>query len=228
MRLSPKLRRCFVTGTDTDVGKTEVSCALLRLMTQGQLKPLAFKPYESGMSNLAAPSDTLALRKAAGGQQSVSEVNVYRFRAPLAPMHAAKLAVQRTSFAHVVKHISKHQQRPVLVEGAGGIAVPLDAKHDVIDLIFALALPAVVVARAGLGTINHTTLTVQCLLARGISVAAVVLVQSTPTKDLSMKYNRPELIRRFRKIPVIGPVPFVDDVKLRAKTIERFLFPLLF
>jgi dethiobiotin synthetase len=226
--LTAKLSRCFVTGTDTGVGKTEVSSALLRLMVRGQLKPLAFKPYESGMDDLSVPSDSLALREAAGAQQSVDDVNVYRFRAPLAPMYAAKVERKRTSFARVVRHLSRYRQRAMLVEGAGGIAVPLDSEHDVIDLIAALQLPAVVVARAGLGTINHTTLTVQRLQSVGISVAAVVLVQSTPTKDPSMKHNSPELTRRFKKLPVVGPIPFIDDVKGRAKTMERFLFPLLF
>lgn len=212
--------RYFITGTDTGVGKTQVSCALLRLMVRNGEKPFAFKPFESGAEGDAA--DSVQLHQAAGAHQPLDTVCLYRLKAPLAPAMAAKLEGRRTSWAKVLKTYASFEG-PGLVEGAGGLHVPLDLRHDVIDLMQALALPAVVVARAGLGTVNHTTLTLEALQRRRVKVAAVVLMQSTTPADPSVPHNRAELHRRFRDVPFIGPIGFVADLTARAVLLERVL-----
>jgi dethiobiotin synthetase len=117
-------------------------------------------------------------------------------------------------------------RRPVVVEGAGGLLVPLDRRRDVIDLIETLGLPVVLVARAGLGTLNHTGLSLAMLRARGIPVRAVVLSRGTPAPDPSVEDNAAWLAERHR-VPVLGPVPFIEDAGRRRRAFRKVLRPLL-
>ncbi len=218
--------RYFVTGTDTGVGKTLVAEALLQLLVEAQLQPFAFKPYESGVTRVAS-SDALRLWRAAGKWQRKETVNVHRFKAPLAPFHAARIEGRRLSFAHVLRAYEKLGRGPGVVEGAGGVMVPLDRHHDVIHLISALKLPVVVVARAGLGTINHTVLTINALTSASCLVRAVVLIQSTRQTDRSIVHNCAELKRRCPTVTVLGPVPFIEDEIDRNRLLRRVLQPLI-
>lgn len=219
--------RFFVTGTDTGVGKTQVSASLLRLMAKRGLEPFAFKPFESGMASRETPADGLALQRAAGGWQAMETVTLFRFHAPLAPGIAARLERRKTSWRRVVTVFRAFGKKAGVVEGAGGLHVPLDASHDVIDAIDAFGLPVVVVARAGLGTINHTTLTLNALAERRLQVAAVVLVHSTKSVDASTPHNRGELERRFPRVRFIGPVPFERSASRRRDAFDDALSALV-
>jgi dethiobiotin synthetase len=213
--------RLFVTGTDTGVGKTEVASALLeRLVEQGEA-PRAFKPYESGPGG-----DARRLQVAGGGAQPLETVSCYCFRAPLAPGLAARLEGRRTSLAAVERAFRALGPGSLVVEGAGGLFVPLEPRHDVIHLIARLGLPALLVARAGLGTINHTTLSLLALEAANVPVAAVVLVQAQPGRDPSVPWNQPELQRRFPAVPILGPVPYRRDPRRRRRVLQAALAPL--
>jgi len=198
--------RFFVTGTDTGVGKTEVARALLALMRARGLQPFALKPYQSGGGDDA---------------KSLGARTVYRFKAPLAPGVAAELEGVRPSIKRVLKAIPKTGAG--VVEGAGGLYVPIDAENDVIDLIRAAKLPVVLVARAGLGTLNHTALSLKALRTR---VAAVVLVKSSPVRDASEAHNRGWIERRHRVL-VLGPVPYLKNPTKRRAELERVLRRLL-
>ncbi|MBM4780128.1 MAG: dethiobiotin synthase [Archangiaceae bacterium] len=219
--------RYFVTGTDTGVGKTQVSAALLRLMVKRGHRPFAFKPFESGMASLDAPGDGLALQQAGGAWQPLETVSLFRFKAPLAPAMAAKRERRATSWRAVRSTFQSFGDGAGVVEGAGGLRVPLDSRHDVIDAIEALKLPVVVVARSALGTINHTTLTLEALAARRLRVAAVVMVSSQPTVDPSVALNKAELEARFPRVRFLGPVPFLEAALLRARAFERALSTLV-
>lgn len=214
--------RLFVTGTDTGVGKTEVASALLALMAQRGERPFALKPFESGGGN-----DSRILQVAAGGWQPLDTVCVYRFKAPLAPAIAARREGRRPSWARVLGALEALGSGFGVVEGAGGLFVPLDAHHDVVDLVAAYQLPVIVVARAGLGTINHTVLTLSALRGAGATVAAVVLVRATPAVDPSIRYNRPELERRFPGLELYGPLPYLANPKRRRRALMRELAPLV-
>ncbi|HUM11489.1 MAG TPA: dethiobiotin synthase, partial [Myxococcaceae bacterium] len=155
--------RVFVTATDTGVGKTQVAAALLSLLADAGLRPAPFKPYESGCARLSRPADALELRAAARSADSLDDVCVHRFRAPLAPGVAAARMGRSPDFRPVLAAFHRFGDRPLVVEGAGGLLVPLDRRRDVIDLIEALQLPVVLVARAGLGTLNHTGLSLRLL-----------------------------------------------------------------
>jgi dethiobiotin synthetase len=214
--------RLFITGTDTGVGKTEVGCALLSLMLDRGLLPFALKPYQSGGGD-----DARALWEAAGGWQRLETVCLHRLKTPLAPGIAARIERRRPSWAKATRAIEEFASMSGIIEGAGGLCVPLDPRHDVADLIRAYRLPVVVVARAGLGTINHTALTLDALEAMGASIAGVVLVRSSPGDDPSIPFNRPELERRFRERHFVGPVPYVIDPRERRQALKRALAPLV-
>jgi dethiobiotin synthetase len=218
--------RIFVTGTDTGVGKTQASCALLGLMADAGLQPVPFKPYESGCRSLARPEDALALRRAARSLLPLERVCPQRFRLPLAPGVAARREGRESSWEKTLSAWRTVGQGACVVEGAGGLFVPLDDAHDVIDLVAQLRLPVLLVARAGLGTLNHTALSLEALAARRIEVAAVLLSRSGPVQDPSEQDNA-QLIAERHGVRVLGPVPFVQDPTRRRAAFRRALTPLL-
>jgi dethiobiotin synthetase len=214
--------RVFVTGTDTDVGKTEVSCALLSVLARRGLKPFAWKPFESG-----GTGDADRLWDAAGRWQPRESVCTVRLAAPLAPFMAAEKEGVRIDWRRISDTFAAIGRRSCVVECAGGLHVPITAKRDVIDLIEELRLPVVLVARAGLGTINHTSLSLEALRVRRLKVHGVVLTATSPAKDEAVQLNRAELLRRFPRVKFVGPVPFVADAMKRRAAMERALRPLL-
>ena len=218
--------RVFVTATDTGVGKTQVAAALLSLLADAGLSPAPFKPYESGCTRLSRPADALELRAAARSSDSLDQVCVHRFRAPLAPGAAAARMGVVPDFRPVLAAFRGFGSRSLVVEGAGGLLVPLDPRRDVVDLIEALGLPVLLVARAGLGTLNHTGLSLRLLQARRIPVRAVVLSRSSPVRDPSVEDNATWLGRRHG-VPVLGPVPFIEDPARRRRAFRTLLRPLL-
>jgi dethiobiotin synthetase len=221
-----ELPRYFVTGTDTGVGKTEVASALLSRMADAGLAPGAFKPYESGCTDVERPPDALALRNAARSDDPLGMISLHRFRAPLAPGVAAQRLGLNPSWGETLRAFRAFQGRALVVEGAGGLLVPLDARHLVIDLIAATRLPVVLVARAGLGTLNHTGLSLFALRERRIKVRAVVLSRPTPGRDPSLRDNGRWIRDRF-DVEVLGPVPFVLDAEQRRDVFRRWLRPLV-
>jgi len=217
------LRGLFVTGTDTGVGKTEVSCALVAEARAGGLDLAAMKPAESGVGP-GAPSDSERLCAAAGGLDEPALVCPYRFAAPLAPAVAARLAGVEVRLEVVLAAAgalaARHQA--LLVEGAGGLLVPLTERETYADLAVALGLPVLVVARVGLGTVNHTALTVEALRARGLAVAGVVLNRTSAESDPSVPHNAAE-IERLTGAKVLASLPFLRDIGARQQALRAAL-----
>lgn len=212
-------RGFFVTGTDTGVGKSQVAGALLSLMHDRGLWPFAFKPYETGVTTV--PQDAAWLRKCAGGWQPLDSVCVHPMKKPVAPAAAG-----RAPWAKTVAAFQKFRGAPVVVEGAGGLRVPLDPAHDVVDLAAFTQLPIVLVARAGLGTLNHVALSLDLLAARKLKVATVVLVKATRGRDPSEADN-PAWLRRRHRVPVLGPLGFIPHRDRRHAALKKLLAPLV-
>ena len=211
------MRGLFVTATDTGVGKTEVACAILRAARAAGLDLAAMKPAQSG-HDPGERSDAERLREAAGGGDPEELVCPYTFAAPLAPAVAARLEGVDVSLGRILAAARELGARhaALVVEGAGGILTPLTARETYADLAVALALPVLVVARAGLGTVNHTALTVEALRARGLAVAGVVLNRSSPAGDPSEPHNAAE-IEKLTGARVLASLPFVaGDARGRA------------
>jgi dethiobiotin synthetase len=218
--------RIFVTATDTGVGKTETSSALLSLLADEGLDPAPMKPYESGCTDLRRPADALSLRLAARSSDPLEDICPHRFKAPLAPGISAQREGIVPSFERTMEAFRSFRGRSLVVEGAGGLLVPVDPERDIVDLIRAFRLPVLLVARAGLGTLNHTGLSLQALARQRIPVRAVVLVRSGPRRDSSEREN-PELIAERHGVQVLGPVPWIPDARRRRMAFRRALRPLL-
>jgi len=198
----------FVTGTDTGVGKT-VAAAWLMLALDGEY----WKPVQAG---LAGESDTDAVRRMTGLAPDRFHEPAYNLSAALSPNEAAK----RDGAAIEVKKIRlPAHRRPLIVEGAGGVLVPLNSGDTMADLIAALGLPAVLVARTTLGTINHTLLSLEALRRRRIAVAGVVL-NGPPDRA-----NR-EAICSYGNVPVIGELPPFENLGRGALAAITPLLPL--
>jgi dethiobiotin synthetase len=217
------MRGLFVTGTDTGVGKTEVSCALIAAARADGLDLAAMKPAQSGITP-GEPSDADRLRAAAGGGDPPELVCPYAFAAPLAPGVAARLAGVELRLEVILEAARALAARhaALLVEGAGGLLVPLTPRHTYADLAQALGLPVLVVARAGLGTVNHTALTVEALRARRLPVAGIVLNRTSAEVDPSMPHNAAE-IERLTGASVLASLPFVRDIAAREANLRSAL-----
>jgi dethiobiotin synthetase len=170
----------FVTGTDTGVGKTLVGCALIRALRARGVDVGAMKAMETGVGE-AGPLDAIALREAAGSVDPLDEVCPLRFALPAAPNVAAAAEGREVALDVVTRAFTllaaRHQT--MLVEGAGGLLVPTTDDRTMADLARDLGLPIVVVARASLGTINHTLLTLAEAERRGLELAGVVISHAT-------------------------------------------------
>lgn len=204
------IRGLFVTGTDTGVGKTTVACRLARALRARGLDVGVMKPVETGCGPELVPADALLLREAAGSPDPLEAICPCRYVEPLAPAVAARLAgavaPDLDQMATLARELAARHE-VLLIEGAGGALVPLDERHMVADLIRRLDVPALIVARAGLGTLNHTLLTVEALRSRGNAIAGIVLNAFGP-EDPSMDTNPEELVR-LTGLPV-----FTQDIDL--------------
>lgn len=165
-------RGFFVTGTDTGVGKTVVSAALVsRVRTAGPVR--YWKPIQTGTDD-----DTAEVCRLAGCASGETLDEGIRLPAPMSPHLAARLAGQPIDFAQLTRIFRREADADPfwVVEGAGGVLVPITDEATMADLMAALGLPILVVARTSLGTINHTRLTLEALRARRLEVAGVVMV----------------------------------------------------
>jgi dethiobiotin synthetase len=179
-RLRGVARGFFVTGTDTGVGKTVAACSLVRALRHAGVDTGAFKPVETGVGD-AGPLDAQALREAAGGGASLARVCPLRFALPAAPYVAARVEGQEIDVPALLAAFEQQaaRHRAVVVEGAGGLLVPITGEHDMASLAGLLDLPVIIVARTALGTINHTLLTLQAARQRGLTIAGVVISHGT-------------------------------------------------
>jgi dethiobiotin synthetase len=198
--------RYFVTGTDTGVGKTYVTALLARRARELGLRVVALKPIETGVVGDMG-DDQRALVDAAGGWQSGELRGIYQFRQPVAPRVAAEAVGVTIDVERIVEVVQSRDEDVVLVEGAGGWRVPITDAIDMAGFAKACGFPVVVVARAGLGTINHSLLTIEAIERDGLAVAGVVLSQQ-PTDDPDLtRSNVQEIQRRWS-----GRVRLHDDL----------------
>lgn len=226
MRASSAL---FITGTDTGVGKTVVACAIAEALRRRHIDVGVMKPIETGVGS-QGPLDAISLAEAAGVDDLIDLVCPQRFELPAAPSVAAAhegrtvdLAAIRAAHAELAR---RHDL--LLVEGAGGVLVPIAAGFSMIDLAAEFGAPLVVVTRASLGTINHTLLTLEAIERRGLRLAGVVIshgpraISSTDRANLTALHaelgNR--LAGEIESLPPEASVPrdAIDLDRLLAAT----------
>jgi dethiobiotin synthetase len=218
----------FITGTDTAVGKTMVTAALAAVLRAEGYDVGVMKPVHTGCrdpNSRRPPPDSVLLMRAARAHDPIELVTPYRLRQPLSPLAAARAEGRsidprrlRTAYRALAR---RHQL--VLVEGAGGLLVPLTATATVADLITDWKLPVILVARAGLGTLNHTLLSIEAATRRGITIGGVILNHARPMAgrrhDPSVAGNGP-LLLEMTGLPVVGPLPYMAGL-WRADTLSR-------
>jgi dethiobiotin synthetase len=209
------VRGLFVTGTDTGVGKTVVTAGIVAaLRARGHDVGVA-KPLQSGALADDPSGDAMLLRQWTRVPETAAEIAPYSFAAALAPSVAAELEERTVTLSDALAAVQAiaEQHDAVVVEGAGGLIVPLGPGWTVADLAVALALPVLVVARASLGTVNHSALTVQALRSLGLYPVGVVL--NGPADESSRRNAR--LIEELADVRVLGHISALDgELDVRA------------
>jgi dethiobiotin synthetase len=217
----PPVKGVFVTGTDTDVGKTVIAAGLTAALRRRRVQAVYFKPMQSGCPEEGGrllPTDAAFARDLAGLTEPLELLTPITLRLPLAPGVAAAregVAVDLGQIAAALHELAGRYDFFV-IEGAGGLYVPLiGTSFLVLDLIRWLGLPLLVVARAGLGTINHTALTVMAAREQGIEVAGVVLNRGSQTPNLAEQTN-PAVIEALTDRPILSRVPEITNLDQAA------------
>jgi dethiobiotin synthetase len=211
------MRGLFVTGTDTGVGKTILSATLLAAMASSGVSVRAHKPIVTGLDEPSGewPPDHELL--AAAASMKPEEVSPLRYGPSVSPHLAARLAGERIDPADLVARAQRagEEGSSLIVEGVGGLLTPLSDNSTVRDLAAALGLPVLIAARAGLGTINHTLLTLQAARTAGLDVRAIVLTP-WPAEPAVLERSNRETIARLGEIEVTGlghvPSPAAVDL----------------
>lgn len=207
-------RGFFVTATDTEVGKTVVTAGLALLLRREGWSAGVMKPVQSGHLKEDPMGDGMRLKTWVGMREPVEELVIDDYALPVAPGLAAELSdrpIRPEAWREGLEELAKRYD-VMLVEGAGGIAVPLSRDWLVADWAEELGWPLIVVARPNLGTVNHTVLTVEYARRRGLEVAGVVINggQKDPD-DSSIPYNA-QMIETWAQVPVIGKIPWLNPI----------------
>ena len=194
------MRGFFVTGTGTEVGKTVVAAVIARSLVATGARVAVFKPASSGLEDTSEP-DHVLLRRAAGSTQADDDIAPYRYDLPLSPHLGAELAGTQIDPArlHAAARRASGRADFLVVEGVGGLLVPLTLGYLVRDFARELGLPVVIAADPGLGTINHTLLTIEAVRAVGLEVALVVLTPWPADPSTVARSNR-ETIERLGEV----------------------------
>ena len=201
----------FLTGTDTEIGKTFITCALLHHAAQRGLKAAGIKPVAAGTDAAGVNEDVASIRAASNLALPPKIVNPYCFKAAIAPHIAAAEEGETIDFAPIAAACDHARQQAdlLIVEGVGGFRVPLGVDRDSADLAVALGLPVILVVGLRLGCINHALLTAEAIAARGLTLAGWVANRIDPAMP-RQEENIAALAARLGA-PLLGSVPHVAD-----------------
>ncbi len=212
----------FITGTDTGVGKTLISCALLHAFAAQGLRIVGMKPVAVGCDDDGHNQDVDQLQAASNVLVSYGQINPYCFLHPIAPHIAAQNAGVRIDFARILTsyHELASQADVVIIEGVGGFKVPLNNNQDIADLALQLGLPVILVVGMRLGCLNHALLTASAIEACGLKCAGWV-ANVLNTDMLAVQDNIVALQQRLAA-PLIGVVPWQlqPDARMTALQIQ--------
>lgn len=204
------MRGLFITGTDTGVGKTHIACEIVRELRAAGHRVGAFKPACSGalIETDGRPhwDDVERLRDALGRDVSDDQLCPQRFLAPLAPPVAARQEERTVDLDAIQRGLNgwRSECDIVIVEGAGGLLCPLTDNQTMADLAARFGFPLLIVARLGLGTINHTLLTVEVARRRGLPLAGILFNESVPTADDASSATNADEVAARCEAPVLA------------------------
>ena len=200
MHLDPMMNSIFVTGTDTNVGKTVLSALLV-----AALDGVYWKPVQTGACE---GTDRRAVMQWAEIDEDRTVAECYCFDPPVSPHLAAAQAGTQINLTRIPRPLFR-RGKPVIIEGAGGILVPLNDSELMVDLAAKFAAPVIVAARSGLGTINHTTLTVRALRGAGLPILGVVMIgDRNRENEIS--------VEQYAQVPIVGRIPRLPTINRSA------------
>lgn len=216
----------FIVGTDTDVGKTVVTAGLMHLLRSKGYPACYFKPVLSGANlkeDTLIPGDTYFVKTIAKLPEPLENMTPYRFRTPVSPHLAAEIENVEIQISTIQKQLHKLKEKYpyMIIEGAGGLIVPILKNYMLYDLIKELNLPILVVARAGLGTINHTVLTVNFAKNMGIEVKGILL-NGYDSSNICHPDNK-QTIEKITNLPVltIPKLKNIDVEEMKYGTLKE-------
>lgn len=219
------MNRYFITGTDTDAGKTLAATALLARARRQGLSTLGLKPVAAGCERLPEGlrnADALALQALSHPAVDYATVNPITLEPPIAPHLAAARAGETLRLARLRDAMARALVEPrdlVLIEGAGGWRVPLNDDEDLSGLAVALGLPVILVVGLQLGCINHARLTQEAILADGLIIAGWIASQVDP--DMAEPEANLATLRAYLHAPCLGVIPWLEDDGGHSPLAER-------
>lgn len=202
----------FITGTDTGIGKTAVTAGLAANLKRKGINVGIMKPVQTGSpkdNNALISLDALFAMAVAGIKDEMELVSPYRLEPPLAPRIAAEITGVTIDLEKINQAYQELCERHdfMLVEGAGGIMVPVVERFLMADLIKMFNLPILIVARPGLGTVNHTLLTVEYARSKGIHVAGIIINGLKESEAGLAERTNPQLVAELSGVPILGVIP---------------------
>ncbi|MHC4605393.1 MAG: dethiobiotin synthase [Planctomycetota bacterium] len=214
----PTPRSIFVTATDTGIGKTFVAAGLAAALARRRADVGVMKPIATGTRGLSG--DTRKLRRAARTNDAYELITPIRLALPLAPSMASREPLDLQPVRDAYRTL-RSRHRTMIVEGIGGILVPIRDRYTVADLARHLSLPLIIVARPTLGTINHTALTVETARKRGLRVLGVVVNHYRNFRAGPAVRRNPAAIEKLCRVPVLGVVPYRAGPRVFSQIADR-------
>lgn len=201
-------RGIFITGTDTGVGKTVVAGGIARVLKDAGVDVGVMKPVATGDRQ-----DALFLIDSIGSKDPINLVNPVYLKHPLSPNVAERLTRKRIALGKILRAYKKLSglHRFLIVEGIGGILVPIKDNFFVADLIKELNIPVIIVAKPYLGTINHTLLTIKAARDYGLNIKGIIINYSDDRKIGLAEKTAPAVIKRISRLPILSIVPYAND-----------------
>jgi len=213
----------FITGTDTGVGKTVTTACLLSLYRKHRLNVGVMKPVETGVDpecSSSANSDAKFLMEIAQCSDPLSEVCPVRLKTAASPYQAAKMENSAIDMDRIFNsfRLLADKYDNLLVEGVGGLLVPLQSNYLICDLIRDLGLPLLVVGKNALGTLNHTLLTLRAAQQAGLPVKGVILNRTEAGEKDAIESGHADLITELSGVPVLGEIPYLGQISEKSFT----------
>ncbi len=210
----------FITGTDTNVGKTLVSSLLIMALKSAGRKPGYMKPVETGVilneNGIKNYLDSFYVKKIAGLRETPGDMCPFTFEKPLSPYAASKFENKKICIKDILYSFYdlKDKFDPLIVEGAGGMLVPLKPGHFMIDLARYMKADVIIVTRAGLGMINHTLLSIDYAKNHDIKIAGIIVNNALNETDESVLSNV-DILSEFTDVPVLGNIAYINTSDLK-------------
>jgi len=211
----------FITGTDTGVGKTIIACALATFLKEQGVNVGVMKPIETGCNNRNGkllPGDAIMLKKYSMSLDDLNDISPCRFKNPLAPMAAAMFEKRKVDLTVIKKSFDQLKKNHdfLIVEGIGGLLVPIKRNFFVADLAKLLGFPILIVCHPGLGTLNHTFLTTREAKKINLPIKGIVINNyNFKTRDLAYRTN-PNLIKRILKPKYLTSFPTLKNLNYKT------------